>query len=116
MIGVTKPKTITGKASLAEIFFQKLFGKRRGVEIEPSEAGFGGLPGVPLGDPQKGIWGPKMGVWGPQMGVPWGTPKTGVLPKCPYRPLIKGGSVAMPTESPGGFKVGFGFSPPGSLF
>ena len=36
-----------GKASLAEIFFQKLFGKRRAVKI---------------GDPRSGIWA-KSGSW-----------------------------------------------------
>ena len=37
----TKQTTKTGKASLAETFFQKLFGKRRAVRIEGSGSGFG---------------------------------------------------------------------------
>ena len=41
--------TKQGKASLAETFFQKLFGKRRAARIEGSGSGFGAggsIPGV----------------------------------------------------------------------
>ena len=36
-----------GKASLAETFFQKLFGKRRAVRIEGSGSGFGSGGSIP---------------------------------------------------------------------
>ena len=60
MSAATKPRTPNGKASLAETFFQKLFGKRRAARIEGSGSGFGAGGSIPGGgvdfwlDP--GIW------------------------------------------------------------
>lgn len=51
-------KTQNGKASLAETFFQKLFGKRRAarIDVPGAETGSGPGPG-PKNPPKPGFWG-----------------------------------------------------------
>jgi len=74
-----------GKASLAAIVFQKLFGLRRGGNI------------------RFGIWSkrPKRAK-NAIMGIYTGLAKRG-LSGAPYRPLFSTGCVAMPTGGPGPF-------------
>ena len=100
------------KQSLAEKFFQKLFGKRRAVRFrgsqirawDPEKPEIGKMKAFGLKAENRLFWPQNREIrvilGGPKIGPE--TPKSGF----PYRPLMAGTRGEMPTGGPGPYLVG----------